>query len=170
MPIDTKTHAKLACGGRRTSLWGTQTAEEGHQFPSWKLFFLRVGIFAVQLGAVLHAEHQIQWEKKSPHTLSDPKLRGEHAGAIHIALKCVLKCRYWCWIPRLEAFERVWWVYLKCKVFISVRATTVACLALALGPTAEVWVNRTLRVTILPPLGIIFMGVTSRTIMTSQLS
>ena len=118
----------------------------------------------------LHAEHQIQWEKKSPHTLSDPKLRGEHAGAIHIALKCVLKCRYWCWIPRLEAFERVWWVYLKCKVFISVRATTVACLALALGPTAEVWVNRTLRVTILPPLGIIFTGVTSRTIMTSQLS
>ena len=48
---------------------------------------------------------------------------------------------------------------MKCKVFISVRVTTVACLALALGPTAEFWVNRTLRVTILPPLGIIFMGV-----------
>ena len=152
-----------ACIWKKALIW-TQNMTTGDFLP------LRVGKFAVEVGAVLHAEHQIQWEKKSPHTLSDPKLRGEHAGAIHIALKCVLKCRYWCWIPRLEAFERVWWVYLKCKVFISVRATTVACLALALGPTAEVWVNRTLRVTILPPLGIIFMGVTSRTIMTSQLS
>ena len=50
-----------------------------------------------------------------------------------------------------------------CKVCTSLPATTLACLALALGLIAEVCVDRTLMVTILPPLEIIFMCVTSRT-------